>query len=423
MMDCCLRFDSRVRSFVRNAETIPAVGRVEQARACSDRLFAQIRPEAWLDRPIPERNRLLFYLGHLEAFDWNQLAREGPGPRPDETLDRLFAFGIDPPPGQLPADQPGDWPALEQVRAYVRTTRRRIDERLERHPVAGDTLSMIVEHRLMHVETLTYLLHAMPYERRRVAPASAPGVPAPPDRSRVVIPEGEVTLGRSRGDGFGWDNEFEAHRVGLQRFAVDRYKVTNAQYLEFVLDGGEPPPFWIGHADRWTWRGFDAEIPLPLDHPVYVTWEQATAFAQWSGGMLPTEAQYERYAFGTPSADDRSRPHPWGAAAPTAQHGNFDFAARDTIPVSATPAGDSPFGVAQAVGNGWEWTRTPFAPFPGFAASETYPGYSAAFFDGRHYVLKGASCATERTLLRRSFRNWFRPHYRHAYTAFRVVES
>ena len=96
---------------------------------------------------------------------------------------------------------------------------------------------------------------------------------------------------------------------------------------------------------------------------------------------------------------------------------------RDTISVHATPAGASGFGVAQAVGNGWEWTSTPFAPFGGFEAFPSYPGYSSPFFDGRHYVLKGASCATAQALLRRSFRNWFRPHYPYAYTAFLVVES
>jgi formylglycine-generating enzyme required for sulfatase activity len=171
--------------------------------------------------------------------------------------------------------------------------------------------------------------------------------------------------------------------------------------------------------EGWRWRGFDAEIPLPLDHPVYVTQEQAASFALWAGGMLPTEAQFHRYAFGTPAGAEHR--YPWGDAEPALEHGSFDFFVRDTIPVDATPAGDSAFGVSQAVGNGWEWTRTPFAPFPGFAAFPSYPGYSADFFDGKHYVLKGASCATERTLLRRSFRNWFRPHYRHAYTAFRVV--
>lgn len=402
-----------------NAATTAGLSRVAHARRLSDRLFSQVRPEAWLDRPIPERNRVLFYLGHLEAFDWNQIGRACSDRSPDDALDRLFAFGIDPPPGELPSDEPGDWPALEHVRAYVHSARRRLDEIIDRAPQTA--IDIAVEHRLMHVETLTYLLHAMPYARRLVTPVSDRASRPSPDRSRVEIPAGRSTLGMTRGSGFGWDNEFEAHTVWVERFAVDRYKVTNGQYLEFVEDGGEPPPFWNRREAGWTLRGFDEEIPLPRDHPVYATWEQAAAFARWSGGSLPTEAQFHRYAFGTPQGEERL--YPWGDAAPAREHGAFDFAARDTIPVASTRSGHSGFGVAQAVGNGWEWTRTLFAPFPGFVPLPDYPGYSAAFFDEQHYVLKGASCATERTLLRRSFRNWFRPHYRHAYTAFRVVES
>lgn len=409
---------------VRETEIAPTsvatrvASRLEHARLLSDRLFSQVRPEAWLDRPIPERHRVLFYLGHLEAFDWNQITQSVAADGPADPCDQLFAFGIDPPPGELPSDQPGDWPSLEETREYVRSTRRRLSDVIDRVP--DGEIDTIVEHRLMHVETLTYLLHAMPYERRVVRPGTAPGGGPIADGRRVEIPAGLVTLGKTRGTGFGWDNEFESHSQPVEGFAVDRYKVTNGQYFVFVEEGGEPPPFWTRHGGA-KWRGFDAQTALPLDHPVYVTWEQAAAFARWAGGRLPTEAQFHRYAFGTPEGEERE--YPWGSAAPTRAHGNFNFAARDTVPVTATPAGDSAFGVAQAVGNGWEWTRTPFAPFPGFAATPSYPGYSAPFFDGLHYVVKGASCVTERTLLRRSFRNWFRPHYRHAYTTFRVVET
>jgi formylglycine-generating enzyme required for sulfatase activity len=393
--------------------------RVDHGRRLSDRLFSQVRPEAWLDRPIPERNRILFYLGHLEAFDWNQIGRACTGRGIDDALDRLFAFGIDPPPGELPADSAQDWPAPEQVRAYVESVRRRLDEVLDRAPQT--LIDIAVEHRLMHVETLTYLLHAMPYTRRVVTPMTAPPGGLAPEHRRVEVPAGPATLGRARGSGFGWGNEFDEHTAWVEPFAVDRHKVTNGRYLEFVESGGEPPPFWVRGVNGWRWRGFDAEIPLPLDRPVYATWVQAAAFAHWAGGRLPTEAQFHRYAFGAPEGAER--PHPWGDALATAERGAFDFAARDTISVLATPAGDSGFGVSQAVGNGWEWTSTPFAPFPGFAPLPSYPGYSTAFFDGEHYVLKGASCATARALLRRSFRNWFRPQYAHAYTAFRVVES
>ena len=82
---------------------------LDQARTATDALFALVRPDAMYDRPIPERHRIIFYLGHLEAFDWNLIS---PGNAIDPTLDRLFAFGIDPPPGQLPQDVPSDWPSV-----------------------------------------------------------------------------------------------------------------------------------------------------------------------------------------------------------------------------------------------------------------------------------------------------------------------
>ena len=87
------------------------------------------------------------------------------------------------------------------------------------------------------------------------------------------------------------------------------------------------------------------------------------------------------------------------------------------------PGGSSAFGVAQMVGNGWEWTRTPFAPLPGFQPHANYPGYSADFFDDKHFVLKGASPRTASILTRRSLRNWFRPDYPYLYATFRVVEN
>ncbi|MFZ0922736.1 MAG: SUMF1/EgtB/PvdO family nonheme iron enzyme, partial [Candidatus Acidiferrales bacterium] len=95
----------------------------------------------------------------------------------------------------------------------------------------------------------------------------------------------------------------------------------------------------------------------------------------------------------------------------------------DPAPVNAHPAGQSAFGVHDLFGNGWEWTSTPFAPFPGFAAFPFYPGYSANFFDGKHFVMKGGSPQTAACMLRRSFRNWFQPHYPYVYAKFRTVEE
>lgn len=164
-----------------------------------------------------------------------------------------------------------------------------------------------------------------------------------------------------------------------------------------------------------------AEAPLNMAWPVFVSHAEAQAYARWRGLSLPTEAQFHRAAYGAPIGDER--PYPWGDAPPSAEHGAFGFSAWDPAPAGSHPSGDSAFGVADLVGNGWEWTSTPFAPFAGFAPLPFYPGYSADFFDGRHYVMKGGAARTDASLLRRSFRNWFQPHYRYPHATFRCVEQ
>jgi formylglycine-generating enzyme required for sulfatase activity len=136
---------------------------------------------------------------------------------------------------------------------------------------------------------------------------------------------------------------------------------------------------------------------------------------------LPTEAEFQRAAFGTPGGEER--PHPWGDADATAAHGVFDFTSWDPQPAGCHPKGRSAWGVDDLVGNGWEWTSTIFGPFPGFRPMASYPEYSADFFDGEHFVIKGASPATSRELLRPTFRNWFRARYPYVYAAFRCVKD
>jgi formylglycine-generating enzyme required for sulfatase activity len=405
-----------------------------RARALTDGLLGQVKPAAYYERPIPERHRIIFYLGHLEAFDWNLVARHGLGRNKiSNELDDLFAFGIDPPMGELPKDRPGDWPDLVPARAYVEEVRRELDQALDAAP--PEMLDMAIEHRLMHAETFSYMLHNLPYEQR-ILPAQRAGNTLSqngnsqnqhiPPLEMLDITAGAVTLGKNPGDGFGWDNEFDEHTRDVPAFAMSRHKITNGQYLQFVRAGGPAPHYWRQRDDHWFYHGMAAEIPLPLDWPVYVSQQQAEAYAQWAGKSLPTEEQFHRAAFGASNENSqagKARRHPWGNEPPSSRFGNFDFAHSDLVPVTVTPAGDSAFGVAQLIGNGWEWTRTIFAPFPGFAVSPAYPGYSANFFDGEHFVLKGASCATDAGLVRASFRNWFRKDYPYAYTTFRVVEN
>jgi formylglycine-generating enzyme required for sulfatase activity len=385
------------------------------ARTQTDQLFELLDPAALYDRPIPERNRIIFYLGHLEAFDWNHLGRRWLDRRSfHPEFDSLFERGIDPEPGKLPSDQPKDWPAENEVRSYNKRVREEIDTFWEQTP--RDRRQMVIEHRQMHAETFAYMLHNLAAEKKHRPHQPTLQATATPRQEMITVPAGASTLGQPTGGEFGWDNEFQEHRIFVPAFRISRYKVTNREYLEFVRDGGTPSLFWTDEGGEWFYRGMFGAERLPLDAPVYVTRDQALAYAEWKGLSLPSEAQYHRAAFGQPDGESSSLPGEADAA-------NSDFRFWDPVPVNATPGDVSEWGVEQVGGNGWEWTSTVFAPFAGFEATDFYPGYSADFFDGKHYVVKGASARTAAQLTRRSFRNWYRSEYPYTYTGFRVVEN
>jgi gamma-glutamyl hercynylcysteine S-oxide synthase len=425
--------------------------RLSDARTRTDELFGIVRRESLYERPIPERHRIVFYIGHLEAFDWNLMRDRLLDEKPFEpTLDKLFAFGIDPVGGGLPADQPRDWPSLDAVNKYVSRIRETIDARLPELLQANarrrefspmQLLNVAIEHRLMHAETLAYMLHQLPLDKKIPQARRPELITAPITPNTMAIPAGRATLGLARDEGvFGWDNEFERHTVDVPGFAIDQYKVTNREFLNFVNAGGyesralwsdaawawknensiSHPVFWKRAGDAWQYRTMFHEIPLPLDWPVYVSHAEANAYARWAGKTLATEAQWHRAAY---ASERGERQYPWGDEQPTPRRGNFDFQSWDPAPVAASAAGQSAFGVRDLLGNGWEWTSTLFAPFPGFERFSFYPGYSADFFDGKHYVMKGGSPRTAACMLRRSFRNWFQPHYQYVYAGFRCVTN
>lgn len=393
---------------------------LQQVRKETDDFFAIIKPEALYDRPIDARHRVMFYIGHLEGFDSILICRETLGvPSPDPALDKLFQAGIDPDSGNLPTDQPSDWPTLDRIYRYVNQCREHVDLHLAEAP--QDMVQMAVEHRLMHLETLAYMFHNFPYERKqRSFEQEVQTAGETPTNEWAVIPAGSATLGQPKGRDFGWDNEFDEWTSRVPAFRIQRNSVSNGEYLEFVKQGGALPQFWTERNGTYYLRGMFAEYPLPLDWPVYVTQAQATAYAQAIGASVPTEAQFHRAAYGTPHGVERA--YPWGSQGPAPAFGNFDFRRWDPEPVWMNP-GESAFGVNQLVGNAWQWTSTPFGPFPGFEPRREYPGYSANFFDGEHFVMKGGSPRTGAHLLRRSFRNWFRRDYPYMYAGFRCVRQ
>jgi iron(II)-dependent oxidoreductase len=451
-------------------DTTAAIDWYRRNRARSEAIFDLIEPAAYYSRPISLRNPIVFYEGHLPAFSVIAFLRRGLGlPPVDARLETLFERGIDPDTEASAVPRSGAstiWPSRDEVRAFARACDEAVIaamSSLPPGPVALEGLYTALEHEAMHQETLLYMWHRLPYDQKRPASRSAllpdggrgSGIgDRPPSRSAlrrdlasphdgdvVAVAAGTVTLGADRQQvAFGWDNEFDAHDVHVPGFDVDVLPVTNAQYLEFINAGGygkrdlwsdegwewlqaeavTHPAFWIAPVSNlppipdprspipdprspipdWKWRGMFAPLPLPLDWPVYVSQAEASAYARWKGRRLMTEPEFHRAAEGSTT-------------------GHFDFAGFDPIPVGSHPP--SAAGVYDLVGNGWEWTSTVFGPFDGFAPMRSYPEYSADFFDGRHYVMKGASPATARELVRPSFRNWFRGNYPYVYAKFRTA--
>ena len=421
--------------------------RLERAWARSDDVFGLLRPEAWRTRPIALRQPFLFYVGHLPAFAWRHLGQRLRGLASfAPPLDVLFERGIDPlDEAAVPAE--ASWPPVGEVLGYRDRVRAALRSELgggpDRRARERRLLAMVVEHERMHQETLLYMVHETPHERLR-RPAGVEYASARRARvgAQVTLAAGRVRLGVAREElPFAWDNELGPHEVEVPAFRIDVVPVRNLEFLRFVEEGGyRDARLWTPEAWRWrerhaldhplTWSRdggawsvrtlFDV---LPLDRaaewPAMVSFAEASAYARWRGSRLPTEAEYERAAYGTV---DGPRAYPWGDDPPAARHGNFDFQRWSPDPVGSHPAGATPEGVQELVGNGWEWTSTPFAPYPGFAAMPEYPGYSQDFFDGQHFVLRGASWATGREFIRRSFRNWFQPHYPHVFAKFRCVD-
>ena len=185
----------------------------------------------------------------------------------------MFAFGIDPVDGGLPSDQPADWPSIPEVQKYVRRIRESLDERLAAispSDSAGDgfsastLLNVAIEHRLMHAETLAYMLHQLPLEAKIPPASQSQAVASRVNPAMIEIPAGRATLGLSRASGnFGWDNEFEEHSVEVPAFAIDKYKITNREYLEFLTSEG------YENEEYWTDADWDWKTKQNITHPVF----------------------------------------------------------------------------------------------------------------------------------------------------------
>ncbi|HXF67657.1 MAG TPA: SUMF1/EgtB/PvdO family nonheme iron enzyme [Burkholderiales bacterium] len=190
----------------------------------------------------------------------------------------------------------------------------------------------------------------------------------PPREDMVAIPAGPFVMGSDDGPA----DERPAHTVSLAAFHVDRYPVTNAQFAAFLNALGtrnargerlydEHDPDARIHRVRGRWTA----DPGYGDHPVVeVTWAGARDYCAWRGARLPTEAEWEKAARGTDG-----RKYPWGNSAPDRSRARYGAGWNETAPVTAHPAGASPYGVQDMAGNAWEWVASAYRPYP-YAAGD-----------------------------------------------------
>jgi iron(II)-dependent oxidoreductase len=326
------------------------------------------------------------------------------------------------------------------ARAYCGTVRNQVFDSLDElaDDDSGFTFGLVISHENQHDETMMQALNL-----RTGPPLLDRGAALPPGRTgvagtSVLVPAGEFVLGVDAvSEPHSLDNERNAHVVDLPAFRIGRVPVTNAEWQQFVDDGGYRLQRWWsdrGWAHRqqagltgpqfWNLDGtrtrFGHVEQIPGDEPVqHVTYFEAEAYAAWAGARLPTEEEWEKAAAWDPAAGKRRR-FPWGASEPTEHLANLGGDALRPAPVGAYPAGASAYGAEQMLGDVWEWTSSPLRPWPGFTPM-LYEQYSEPFFDGDYKVLRGGSWAVASSILRPSFRNWDHPIRRQIFSGVRLA--
>ncbi len=341
-------------------------------------------------------------------------------------------------------------PAYEQLLAYLGNVRAAALAYLASADLEGDDpllrdgylYSMVLQHEYQHDETILATLQLKqgePYHplRRHELPAGDPAV-----GGMVAVPAGEFMMGTDDRS-VAYDNERSRHPVYLDAFMIDVAPVSNREFLEFIEAGGyrKPeywdeagwafitgngivaPKHWEQAADGvWSTRSMDhIEEVNPRRPVVHVCWHEAQAYCRFVGKRLPTEAEWEKAASWDP-ASGAQLIYPWGDQEPTHLHANLDQRGFMAAEIGAYPAGGSPVGCQQMIGDVWEWTASDFAPYPGFAVFP-YDEYSKVFFSPDYKVLRGGSWATRPGAIRNTFRNWDYPIRRQIFSGFRCARD
>ena len=416
----------------------PLYERFHQTRAISNAIAAPLSAEDQTVQSMPDASPTKWHLAHTTwFFESFLLAPYLPGYRRfDERYAYLFNSYYDSVGPRHPRPQRGllTRPSVADVGRY----RAHVDEAMDelfaasRAPHCAFLIALGINHEQQHQELmLTDILHAFScnalqpaYDPALRAPTLSAHRPRPPRRDWHVYPAGMYEIGHC-GDAFAFDNEAPRHCVYLRSFRLAAKLVTNAEWLQFIGNGGyRRPELWL--SDGWATaqaEGWQAPLywahdagkssamtlcgsqPIDPAAPVcHVSYYEADAFARWTGKRLPTEAEWEIAA--------RAIPH----------RGNtLGSGALRPLPCSAEDAGSS--GPQQMFGDAWEWTSSPYVPYPGYRAPAGAIGEYNGKFMCNQMVLRGGSCVTPNGHVRASYRNFFYPHQRWQFTGLRLAED
>ena len=408
------------------------IRRFEAVRADTEALTANLAPEDQVIQSMEDASPSKWHLAHTSWFFETFILAEYAGGYRPFSADFAFLFNsyyeTAGPRHARPRRGMVTRPSVNEVMAYrghvtaaMADLMGRIDAR--RWPEIASLVELGINHEQQHQELLlTDILHA--FSCNPIRPAYGPYRPAEAGTSEppgwLSFDGGIREIGHG-GEGFAFDSEGPRHEVLLRPFRLASRLVTNAEWMAFMEDGGyavpqlwlsdgwatvqregwQAPGYWERQEDGWHSMTLAGMRPVEADAPVcHVSFYEAEAFARWSGRRLPTEAEWEVAAEDLPVA------------------GNF---ANGGLLRPLPDAGGE--GLRQMYGEVWQWTQTPYGPYPGFQAPEGAIGEYNGKFMCNQMVLRGGSCATPAGHTRATYRNFFYPHQRWQFMGLRLAED
>ncbi len=410
----------------------PVSERFRHVRAASKTLGAPLSDADATAQSMPDASPAKWHLAHTTWFFETMVLKPNvPGYGVfDESFNYLFNSYYETIGERQPRPRRGmiTRPHLDRIIDY----RDHVDAAVERllDDGASDEVAELIElgchHEQQHQELLlTDILHL--FDQSPLKPAYRDpqplGVAEDPGEARFVGFDGGIVEIGHDGSGFAFDCEGPRHRALLEPYRLADRLVTNGEFIAFIEDGGyrdpllwlsagwadilankwEKPFYWFERDGEWWTMTLRGAQPVDRNAPVtHLSYFEADAFATWAGKRLPTEFEWEN------------------AAAGLSMEGNFAGSGR-LRPKPAGPAGEGQ--LRQMFGDVWEWTRSPFSPYPRFKPAEGAVGeYNGKFMCGQ-FVLRGGSCATPEGHIRATYRNFFPPDARWQFSGLRLAED